>query len=395
MTDRDDLRELIAAYLDGDLDARATDRLEARMADEPWVAREVDAMADLLVDLGGFDDIELPHDVGVELRAGIEAEIGHQLPQVAPPRDLGGVAERTGAAAATGWAAPPAGARAGGSTRPAGSRPGGARPAGQRDRSRRWRPSRVLQAAAIMALLAAGALTILQSNFTGSDDAGDSAATFADAPAELAESQDGAEEAAEEALQAAAAPAEESADSAVEESAADGDAAGVDSLAADEAAAGALEEAPAEEPAGEEPAGEEAAGEAAEEELTGPSGADVVDLGRVDSDDAAVRAAVADRPAVDALLGQPASAAQTLASEYEAVLREQPAFADGIRPDACVSTVLLAAASPSVPAVVARIDVGDGPTLAYALVSASGDTLDMVQVWVADPDGCRIQRVIS
>lgn len=395
MTPDDDLREQLAAYLDGELDAAAVIALEQRMVAEPWIAREADAMADMLLDLGGFDDVDLPQEVSERLRHGLETEIGHALPR-GHGHDLQHAVRSAGAAAATGWAETEDRVAPGATnTRPAGGRPAGARPgdrAGQGSR-RRDRISRFAGVAAVVAVISLGSVAVLQGGFGSSDEAADTAEVTAD---------DG-----DESADFSAADAEEAAG-------------GADALTAQEGDQAALEEAPLEEAAEEEgtaaPQADDPAAAAAPEADIAGAGAtedaaddgdadaataatantpEAVDLGTVGTDEQELRRLVGARPAVEVLLGQTAEDIPGLAAEFSALLREQPPFGDDVAPATCLDTVL-AATDQAVPAVVAGIDTDEGRRLAHALVRSSDDLrFDIVEIWVTSVDGCGITQVIS
>ena len=72
--------ELLSAYLAGDLNDAAAADLERRLADEPQLAAALDALADALVALGGFDDVEPP--------AGYDERLSQRLATPEAPADL-------------------------------------------------------------------------------------------------------------------------------------------------------------------------------------------------------------------------------------------------------------------------------------------------------------------
>lgn len=65
--------ELLSAYLLADLDAAQAAHLEQRLAVEPELALQLDALADALVRLGGHDDVALPDGLEDRLEARLAA----------------------------------------------------------------------------------------------------------------------------------------------------------------------------------------------------------------------------------------------------------------------------------------------------------------------------------
>ncbi|HUG86433.1 MAG TPA: hypothetical protein VMM13_17840, partial [Euzebya sp.] len=121
----------------------------------------------------------------------------------------------------------------------------------------------------------------------------------------------------------------------------------------------------------------------------------VMTLGEVDGDDGTLAAVVGDQPAAQDLLGTDAADVAELAAAYRDELLRGPDFDDGTSAGACLIDTLDAAGQDLVPAVAARLDLPDGPVVAYALVrSRDGTVLDAVDVWVLDLPGCGIDRVI-
>lgn len=383
MPDTPDIREQLAAYLAGELDEAAVVALEARMADEPWVARAADEMADMLLDLQRVDEVPVPDDFAARLSAGLAEEIGHPLPAVpgqARPLDRR-MLERSGAAAADGHAERPDRAQDG---------EGGAVVDGTA-RFARWRPAQVRAALAVaagVAVLFVGSITVTQSGFLGgSDDAGDGGvdevvrsmdatedAMAADDAEDTAEAlvEDAVEEPAEDAaaeLAAGAATMEEEQESAVEDDAAD---AGADAADHDAIAAAP---APLQDPAG--------------------GGPVVVDAGELPDEDA-IRLAVSGNPAVQRLLGRPADEVAGLAEAFtDELLRADP-LPDGTNAAACLLPVLGDSGDGVTPAVAAAITQDGRPRLAYALVrSSDGVTADQVDVWVTESDACGVVAVVS
>lgn len=380
MPDTPDIREQLAAYLAGELDEAAVVALEARMADEPWVARAADEMADMLLDLQRVDEVAVPDDFAARLAAGLAEEIGHPLPAVpgqARPLDRR-MLERSGAAAADGHAERAQDAEGGTVV------DGTARFA-------RWRPAQIRAALAVaagVAVLFVGSITVTQSGFLGgADDAGDGgveesvrsmdatedvmAADDAEDTAEELMEDEAVEEPAEDAaaeLAAGAATMEEQ-ESAVEDDAAD---AGADATDHDAIAAAP---APLQDPAG--------------------GGPVVIDAGELPDEDA-IRLAVSGNPAVQRLLGRPADEVAGLAEAFtDELLRADP-LPDGTDAAACLLPVLGDSGDGVTPAVAAAITQDGRSRLAYALVrSSDGVTADQVDVWVTESEGCGVVAVVS
>ena len=79
--------EVLSAYLSGDLDEAAAAALEGRLADDPDLARRLDATARVLASLRGVDEVALPPDAGRRLRDRLAAE-----PDAAEPDAAGDAA---------------------------------------------------------------------------------------------------------------------------------------------------------------------------------------------------------------------------------------------------------------------------------------------------------------
>ncbi|WP_370325879.1 hypothetical protein [Euzebya sp.] len=360
MTDPVDLREQLAAFLAGELDGAAADALQDRIDAEPWVAHLADEMADLLVELGGVDDVTPPPGYADRLADALAAEIGHPLPAAPDPRALAA----TGAAAATGWAEQHTG--------PRGRRPGSARPAGRGSGGdRRRRLTRALAVAAVFVVIGVATVGVLDGGLFGSasDSGSDEGAEFAQDEREVLQAGDAAE------------------DDAADGDAADGDAAATE--AEDPAVAAAP--APTEEVA--DAAAEEGSAGAGADALIAIDGPAVLDLGPVDPAD--LGPVLTEDPATQALLGLDATAAADRARAHaDELLRAT--YPDQTPAGTCVREVLDAAGPDLVPAVAATAELPDGPVIAFALVrSAGGEALDAVDVWVVDPSTCAVQQVIS
>lgn len=84
--------EVLSAYLAGDLDDDTAAALERRLAAKPQLAAQLDALADALVALGGYDEVATPE--------GYEQRLSERLAApVAAPTDLGAYRQRrTGSA---------------------------------------------------------------------------------------------------------------------------------------------------------------------------------------------------------------------------------------------------------------------------------------------------------
>lgn len=420
MTDQPDLRQQLAAFLAGELDEPAATRLQARIDSEPDVARVADQMADMLAQLGQVDSVEPPQGYAERLRLALQEQTGVQLPPAG--LDARSVAA-SGAAAATGWARhAPEG--------PLSSRPGPV--------DRFPRLGRVLAVAAGVVVLAVAVVSVFggQSQmdsrgettaadagsatsddavvFGGGDEEGDAefnaaeesmddveaaveaAAAMTEEPAaeleEMTESLEAAPETAMEAERQAGAD-EQAAEEAEDSVPADADPA---AEATEEQIPGeappAVPQTPA--PATSPPSPESVAGPDADTTL-GVSGPVVLDLGRVD-DDEAVRTLVGRDPAAQGLLGTDASLASQLATDYQQTLAAADPYSDAIPADRCVADVLQSTPTAAVPAVAARIDQPSGPAIAIALVSSTtGDVLDTVQVVVVDLVDCQPLRTLD
>ncbi|HUG84825.1 MAG TPA: hypothetical protein VMM13_09685, partial [Euzebya sp.] len=373
MTDSTDIREQVAAFLAGDLDDVAAEELQGRIDTEPWVARLADEMADMLMALGRVDDVPLPQGFTERLFEGMESELGRSL---APPLPDQRTLHASGAAAATGW--------------PEGTRPrrrqGARRPsAGTGGPDRRSRLRGALAVAAVVVVLAVAGVGVLTQvgDFGSTDDGADTAdAGFAadeDVEIRVAD-EDSARTTADDApAEAAVATADEAAEADAGAEGAAADAGQQESEAAEDAVASGEAEAPS----------------VALSVPTTSDGPMVMTLGEVDGDDGTLAAVVGDQPAAQDLLGTDAADVAELAAAYRDELLRGPDFDDGTSAGACLIDTLDAAGQDLVPAVAARLDLPDGPVVAYALVrSRDGTVLDAVDVWVLDLPGCGIDRVI-
>ena len=386
MPETPDVRIQLAAYLAGELDDAAVEALEARMQSEPWVADAADDMADMLVELGAVEEVDPPVGFADRLRAGLAAEIGHELPRAA--RLDPDVVRASGAAALDGWSTTSRGRR----DRPTGSRPGDQHRAETR-RSRFGRAAMAVAAGVVVLFVGTTAVFLSSS----SDDSGDSVEsaddTSARAMGDEAAFAGGAADSAEEEREEAA--MEMAPDMLQEPTALDAP------LAAEEAPVEDAEEEAAEETAADEAAadGELAdtdTGDAAGATTAAPVGPALLDLGEIGGDDDAVRATVGGDPAATQLIGRSEADAEQLATPFrDEILRAEP-FDDGVEPGACLTEVLRDADGVVVPAVAASFTADGDPRLGYALVrSSSGDALDRIDVWVVDPGGCSVLAVVS
>lgn len=413
MTDQPDLRQQLAAFLAGELDEPAATRLQARIDSEPDVARVADQMADMLAQLGQVDSVEPPQGYAERLRLALQEQTGVQLPPAG--LDARRVAA-SGAAAATGWARPaPEG--------PLSSRPGPV--------DRFPRLGRVLAVAAGVVVLAVAVVSVFggqsQMDSSGETTAADAGSATSDDTVALgrddatAAAEFNAAEESMDDVEAAAAEDESDGDAMTEsleapqqtemqengQGEADGQAAeeAEDSVPADAdpAAEATEEQIPGEAPpavpqtpapATSPPSPEAVAGPDADTTL-GVIGPVVLDLGRVD-DDEAVRTLVGRDPAAQGLLGTDASLASQLATDYQQTLAAADPYSDAIPADRCVADVLQSTPTAAVPAVAARIDQPSGPAIAIALVSSTtGDVLDTVQVVVVDLVDCQPLRTLD
>lgn len=393
MTDHIDLRQQLAAFLSGELDEPAANRLQARIDGDPAVAELADQMADMLTELGQVDRLEPPDGYAQRLRAGLQEQTGVRLPPPGP--DVRQISA-AGAAAATGWA------------RPAPSGPLSSRP-GHVDRFPRV--GRVLAVAAGIAVLAVASIAVFggQAQLGSSDQ--DSAATAevgdsdADVALEAAGTEDtlGAEfNARDEAATAddAAEGQEDMTENLALQPSAAGAAAAVEEEAMEEPA-GADDE-PAEAEEGDPPvATEETDADAAAQQtadIDGPSvtgGPAVLDPGRVEDDDS-LRTLIGQDPAAQELLGLDAVLLPQLLADYQQRLSLHDPFADGVPAARCVTEVLQQADGGAIPAVTARVDGPYGTGIAFALVSSTnGVILDTVQVVVVDLVDCQPLRTLD
>jgi anti-sigma factor RsiW len=78
--------ERLSAYLDGELDAAEAAKLEARLAEDPALAAELDAVHDVVLALRGLDTVEPPPGFADRLQARLEHETGAEQRVVALPR---------------------------------------------------------------------------------------------------------------------------------------------------------------------------------------------------------------------------------------------------------------------------------------------------------------------
>lgn len=69
-------RELLSAYLSDDLEAEAARELEARLAEDPALAAELDGMAEMLAGLQGLSEVEPPAGYEDRLRGRLAREKG-------------------------------------------------------------------------------------------------------------------------------------------------------------------------------------------------------------------------------------------------------------------------------------------------------------------------------
>ena len=80
--------EALSAYLAGELGDAESRELERRLAAEPQLAAQLDALADALVALGGFDAVEVPAGFDERLEARLARERGAPPSAVGAPIDL-------------------------------------------------------------------------------------------------------------------------------------------------------------------------------------------------------------------------------------------------------------------------------------------------------------------
>ncbi len=387
----DDLLVQLAAYLAGELDGDAADALQERIDTDPQVARLADDMADTLLALTAVDRTEPPAGFSDRLRDRLAEEIGHPLPAtettgVEDP-DATGTEDPTtaddedptaadhedtsmadavdpsvaGAAAATGWA----------KQRPTSPRP--ASGPGRRGRAARQplRPTLVAAVVVLLAVVGVGALT--SSGFLGgADEAG-----FAenDVALDAGDSTRAADGSLEESLQAESMPAEES--------------------AADATAMAPMAGATSDDSA--DAAADDSGGDPLA--ATGPvqGGPVTLTFGEVLADtDADILDLLGRDPAVDRLMGRPVAEAAELALVHRDEVLRGPDFGDGTPAGRCLLEVLEQSGEDPVVAVAARLDLPEGPTVAYSLVrSRGGAVLDTVDVWLLDPADCALRRVVS
>lgn len=91
-------RELLSAYLSDDLEAEAARELEARLAEDPALAAELDRMAEMLAGLQGLSEVDPPSGYQDRLRARLAGEKAAGASRGdspgAPVTDLGTVRRR-------------------------------------------------------------------------------------------------------------------------------------------------------------------------------------------------------------------------------------------------------------------------------------------------------------
>jgi hypothetical protein len=375
VTDDLDLRAQLAAYLAGELEADAADRLEARMAGEPWVAGAADDVAALLLDLGRVDEAAIPEGAAARVRAGVAARLGVDLP-----------------AAGADVAAAPGVVRRGPAAGPAGSAPAGARPAGRPGAGRRPGDRRARRLhpglAVVGALVALGLAGVgLVAGGGGEESAQEVAGLVTAAEADAAGG-DG------DTAREADVPAGSRLDAATGDVAADGEE--TESGGGEEATSLSAQASTEEEEALESAAATDAAAAtgAAAAAPAPPGRPAVLVLGPSTADDAADL--VAGLPAVQDLLGADAATAPELAAAYRDELLRADAVDGGLPPGTCVVDVLEEGGDGVVPAAAADAEVDGEPLRLIALVrSVDGAALDRVEVWLVDPGTCAVRSVVT
>lgn len=339
---------LLSSYLDGELDATETARLERRLDTDPGLARRLDAMADTLVALRRLDDVDVPHGFSQRLDERLRGEAGGPADDLARRRARRADGRRRTLAALSGIAA----------------------------------------ALAVLAVMTVGgfpgsgqdtAEMALEADAEGGADGADSSAMTALGEDATNPEADGGGQPQQE----AAAPRPE-----------------VDAHADATEAAGSAET-PRAQSRGES-GGEEGGGDAETQRPAAASAASppsLVDAGLVLADEEQLRAAYRGLPEAGEALGMRTAAAQERAAANSEVIRAAPPLPDsGLAPGTCLEAVTGAQQEePVVPVRVEALRYRGQQSLAYVLVTASAgaSALDRAEVRVVDPVSCVTRQLLE
>lgn len=337
--------EALSAYLAGELDEEAATAFEARLAADPALAKQLDALAGALVALGGGDDMEPPQGFDERLGVRLEAE---------------------GAAADL--------------------------DARRRAASRRW--GAIATAAAAVAVLGIAGGRLLA---PAGDDAGH----------EVALKEESADHA--ESLTAQDEFAADSHGTTMESGAnmevlADPDAGGTDDTAPAPMSGEGEEHGYGGTAGGSGSGGGSsadspsmAAAPAQERMADGADGPVIADEHAAFSTDDELRAYYQGRPEAERLRGMARDEAVERAARHADQVRAAGPFASGVRPDTCLDEVLQMDQGPRIVARAEWIQWQGGGSLAYVLAVAGPEStaIDAFELWVVQPDGCGLRRHLS
>jgi hypothetical protein len=114
-------------------------------------------------------------------------------------------------------------------------------------------------------------------------------------------------------------------------------------------------------------------------------------------DDAAVGEHLRGRPEAEGVLGISGTEARDLAAAFEVAVRRAAPFPDGTSPSACLDTAIDGTAGPAVPVRVEPAIYDDTASLAYLVVTSSGDggTLDRIEAWVIESRLCTTRLFLN
>lgn len=335
--------EALSAYLAGELDEQGDTAFAARLAAEPMLAAQLDALAGALMSLA---DIDLPE--------GFDERLGERLAAEAAAGDLAARRRRT---------------------------------------AQRW--GGIATAAAAVAVLAIAGGRILTP--AGDDSAREVAlkdgaeslsmeAGVAAGSAQDLSTTSGAE-------RSMMAPADPDGSGGVDEFAAapegGGEAAGTtgpsrDGSSSDGGGSGA--DSPS-----------MAAAPAEERQADSASGPVIADEQAAFTTDDELRAYYQGRPEAERLRGMARDEAAETAARHAEQVRAAGPFTSGVRPDACLDEVLQMNQGPRIVARAEWIQWQDGGSLAYVLAVAGPEStaIDAFELWVVQPDGCGLRRHLS
>lgn len=339
--------DALSAYLLGELDADASAAFEARLAREPGLATQLDALAEALAQLGGVDDVAEPDGFAERLQARLDAE--------ALVPDLSARRRRT-----------------------------------------RW--NAVMTAAAGVAVLAVAGLQVLG----GADDRGESTQVAMEAGEESAAGATGLADQAQIEMETSqdyaggadgfgtvAAPLPPDEERRLETT------------------SGHAYRAPADDGAGTGASGDAAAGSGAGAEgaeggtapapMAASAGPVILDEGAELDSDEQLRARYMGLPEAERLRGMRRDeASETAVRHAEQIRAAEPFPSSGVRPDACLDEVR-GGPDARVTARVERVRWQGGEALVYLLgLPAPGSgQLDRFELWVVSPQGCDTRRFLT